>query len=184
VKTNTLVVLGSVFAFALSMYATEANAVRWQGQSGEDPNNPAIWYSVLSVGAIRTELSTDFVATMDGWLKRHPKAKIVRVVARKPLLDSQPNSKLIFVWIVDGGENLNVYLVRHGCVAAPQMFSLSDDDMQLLRNELAMPKDKLEVSQKEYNKVKSRLIAAEKLAKTERLGIWASAKSDADRTDD
>jgi hypothetical protein len=156
----------------------------WTGVLGVNTKDPAIFYSLLSVGYFKPQISSDFSDVKSAWIAKHPKAVVRSVLTREQFNDRVPGSRFIFIWIVDGDENLNVYLVRHGCVTAGQMFSLSDLDMQSLRSQLGMPKDKLEVSQKEYDGVKSRLIAAEKLAQTERLGIWASSKSDADRTDD
>ena len=53
---------------------------------------------------------------VDGWLKEHPKAVIVKVVTGGPVLARQPNSKQSFVWIVEGTNNLNLELVRKGCL--------------------------------------------------------------------
>jgi hypothetical protein len=166
-----------------SVYAIKPTEIEWQNATGLKSNDPDVEYSLLSFGALRAELSPDFEAVMAEWLKSHPHATIVPVITRKPLNERNPNSKFIFVWLVDHEDNLNVYLVRHGCVAATQMLSLSDDELRSLRDELKLPKDKLQVSQQEYQKVKTRLFEAERQAKDERLGIWANP-SEANRTDD
>lgn len=166
-----------------SMYGISPAEIKWHEALGLKSNDPDVEYSLLSFGALRAELSSDFGAVMAEWLKSHPHATIVPVITREPLNERNPNSKFIFVWLIDHEDNLNVYLVRHGCVAATQMLSLSDDELRSLRDELKLPKDKLQVSKQEYQKVKTRLIEAERQAKEERLGIWANP-SEANRTDD
>ena len=167
-----------------TVYATRPSEISWQHHLGQDPNNPAIQYSLVSTGFFRAELSGDFVPIMTTWLKEHPEAHMVPVITRGPMNDHIPNSKMIFVWVVDGDDILNVYLVRHGCVGAAQMFSFSDEKLRQLKNELQLPEDKLQVTQTEYDKVKKRLISAEKLAMAERLGIWANPEPDVDPTRD
>ncbi len=92
------------------------------------------------------------------------------VLIYSPFNERIQDSKLIIVWIVDKGDNLNVELVRRGCVAGATMFASSDV--------------KLQVSQKDYNQFKQRIVAAEKLANAERLGIWSTPQPDPNRTDD
>jgi hypothetical protein len=156
----------------------------WTSVLGVSSKDPAIFYSLLSVGYFKPQISYDFSDVKNAWIAEHPKAIVRAVLTRERFNDRVPGSRFNFIWIVDGDEVLNVHLVRHGCVAAAQMFSLSDEDMQTSRNQLGMPKDKLQISQKEYDKVKNRLIAAENSAKSERLGIWSTAESNLDRTDD
>ena len=165
-------------------YAIKPNEINWDHHLGQDPNNPAIEYSLVSTGYLRAELSSDFATVMATWLKDHPEARMIPVITRGPMNERVPNSKLIFVWIVDRDDILNVYLVRHGCVGAAQMFSFADKDFDQLRDKMQLDDDKLQVPQKEYDKVKKRLIAAEKLAEAERLGIWANPESNVDHTRD
>jgi endonuclease YncB( thermonuclease family) len=96
-------------------------------------------------------------------------------------MEKDPTSKMVIVWITDGGENLNVHLVRHGCVGAGQMLAVTDEDPDIQRG-LGLEKDELEVQIAEYRTVRKQLIEAEEKAKQERLGIWA--KPAEERTDD
>ena len=184
VKRMILISLVSWSILFQSAYAINPNEIRWDYHIGQDPHQPDIEYSLVSAGFFRAELSADFGTILSTWLKNHADARLIPVITRGPMNDRAPNSKLIFVWIVDHDDNLNVYLVRHGCVAAAQMFSFSDDEFRSLREQFRLPKDKLQVSRIEYYRVKKRLLAAEKLAKAERLGIWANPESEADHTRD
>jgi hypothetical protein len=156
----------------------------WTSVLGVNSKNPAIFYSLLSTGYFKPQIGADFSDVKKAWIAEHPKAMVRPVLTRGQFNDRIPGSRFIFIWILDGDDVLNVYLVRHGCVAAAQMFSLSDQDMRRVRDNLRMPKDKLQISQEEYDKVKNRMVAAENLAKSQRLGIWSNAESGVDRTDD
>jgi hypothetical protein len=166
-----------------SVYAIKPTEIEWQNATGHKPSDPAVEYSLLSFGSLRAEFSSDLGTVMAGWLKSHPGATVVPVITREPFNERIPNSKFIFVWLIDHEDNLNVYLVRHGCVAATQMLASFDDQFRSIRDELKLPKDKLHVPQQEYEKVRTRLFEAERQAKDERLGIWANP-SEANRRDD
>ena len=176
-KRILLAVCLSSVAFMQSAEGITANEIRWRNASGEARDKSDTQYSLLSVGFLHPELSSDFDALMAAWLKEHPAAEIVPVIIRRPFFENRPNSEFIVVWVVDRGDNLNVYLVSHGCVAAAQMFLSSDKELEPLRQKLSFPKDRLNVSPKKYDEIKKSLIRAEKLAKEKRLGIWANLNS-------
>jgi hypothetical protein len=152
--------------------AKNASEIKWSlGTLGQDKTNPDLYYSLLFVGFLRQQLSPECNTHMVAWLKEHPSAMVVPVAIDETFDNRNPKSKLIFVWIVDNQDNLGVELVRKGCVPATWLFAL-------------MPGLHLKASQKDFDRAKEQLLTAEKLAKTEKLGIWSAPQTDAARTDD
>lgn len=144
--------------------------IKWADHLGVDPHNPSIFYSLFSFGFFKAELSSHFTAVKNAWLRQHPQATLLPVVTRLNFNERIPGSKLIVVWIIDKNDNLNIELVRRGCVGASDM--------------LVSPDDKLQVPRQDYEQFTRRLLAAEKLAKAEELGIWSWPRRDQNRTDD
>ncbi len=110
----------------------------------------------LSKGPSETEL--DARATfIDRWLKRHPKAIAVPVEAY-PFF-SQTVAR-IYIWILDGPDNLNLDLVREGFISGSSL-------MTNLRFE------DLYVTGKQVWTLRKQAAAAEKEAAKANKGIWA-----------
>jgi hypothetical protein len=151
-------------------FAITPGDIKWADRFGVDRHDPSVFYSLFSFGFFKAELSSDFAAVKNAWLRKHPQATLLPVVTRLNFNERIPGSKLIVVWIIDKDDNLNIELVRRGCVAASNMF--------------VSPDDKLQVPRKDYEQFTKLLMAAEKLAKTEELGIWSWPRPDPNRTDD
>jgi hypothetical protein len=175
--------LANIFVVVTAAFCVTPSELVWRHHFAEDKKHPEISYSLLSLGFFTAELSDDFESRVKRWLAEHPRAVLRPILTREPLNERVPNSKLIVIWIVDGGENLNVYLVRHGCVGAHLMLAMTDDDSDVQRA-LGLPKDKLEVPIDDYRAVRKQLIEAEEKAKQERLGIWAKPATNEERTED
>jgi len=111
----------------------------------------------MAHGGFRSE-TTNVQPVVDAWLKIHPNAVVITVVSDGPVFTRLPNSKLAFVWVVQDAENLNVELVRQGCLA-PETQMLNSDE-------------KLKVSQVKYDQFAEKVIEAGKQAKAQKTGIW------------
>jgi len=111
----------------------------------------------MAHGYFRSE-TTNIQTTVDAWLKSHPKAVIVTVVSGGPVYTRLPSSKLAFVWVVQESDNLNVELIRQGCLA-PETQILNPDEQ---------PK----VPQTDYDTFAQRVIEAGRQAKALKVGIW------------
>jgi hypothetical protein len=112
--------------------------------------------SLLAVGGFRANVGEHFASVRDRWLSSHPTATLSSVCEYK----EEGSSKLTlrYVWISDGYDNLNVELVRQGCVAGDYMY---------------VPKgQKLDVPSHVYQQFVEKVREAERKAKSERLGIW------------
>ena len=135
-----------------------ASQITWKehfGTSGADTNT---LFSLMAHGYFRAE-STNVQPVMIAWLKDHPNAVVISVSSGGPLMTKPPSSKLVFVWVMQGSDSLNVKLVRQGCFLP---------DTQILN-----PGEKLEVSQKDYQTFVQRVVEAGKQAKKEKVGIWS-----------
>jgi hypothetical protein len=164
--------IGICLTVCSSICAIRPDQIQWHYRLGTDPADKNVLYSLLSLGAIKGEISDDFEQVRRNWICRHAGAVVVPVIIRQPLYEREPESKMIFVWIVDGRENLNVELVRRGCVAAAAMFSNRDRAFNGIDLPLEAAKDRLEVSEKA---VRERLLQAEAHAHEAKAGIWAPA---------
>ena len=92
------------------------------------------------------------------WLKEHPNAVVVPVSISGPTIEANPDSKMIFVWIVDGTESLNLALVRQGCMpGSTQMLPANE---------------KLQVRKSDYDEFINKVVQMDRDAQMDRIGIW------------
>jgi endonuclease YncB( thermonuclease family) len=119
---------------------------------------------------LRANLSPPCESFRKQWLQEHPHARLVQVAELSPFDQRNPKSEFLFVWITDHEDNLGVDLVRHGCAPAEALFAL-------------LPEAHLKVPQKQFEQVKDRLLAGEKLAKSEKLGLWSDEENDSSDED-
>ena len=104
-------------------------------------------------------------AVTDAWLKKHPKAILVRV-SSMPDNDNDPQSKLTFVWVIDRDDNLNVELVRQGCFDP--------------RTQTIGERQRLEVPQADYDAFLKKLEPAAEFAREHNLGLWSEPQDESD----
>lgn len=139
-----------------------AASIFWMGSFGSRKEEPQNAYMLMTQGEFRAPKSKNLENLVKIWTEKHPKAEAVLVYSMEgsgPL----PGSKWKSVWVIDGGENLNLYLVRNGACPAGTMV-LSDGDETPL-------------SKEDYGLFEKKFWEAEKTAKLEKLGIWLETKS-------
>ncbi len=117
--------------------------------------------SLLAVGGFRADVADNFSAVRDTWLSKHPSANLTLVCE----YSSEGGKKLTlsYVWISDKRSNLNVELVRQGCVASDYMHVPADQ--------------RLHVARSVYERFVEQVRAAEKEAKAHRIGTWGVKSS-------
>jgi hypothetical protein len=136
-----------------------ASSVQWQGGAfGALFSAPETIFFLMATGFFQSTTSPDMPGIVAQWLRDHPKALLVNVASLGQLTDKDPNSRGIYVWVVDGAQNLNLDLVRQGCVY-PETQAIGNGE------ELLAP-------QPEYDAFVKEATAAGKDAKEKKLGIW------------
>lgn len=135
-----------------------ASSISWKGHFGGRETEPKSVYCLMTQGEFLAPTSKNHEKLISDWLAKHPEAKAIVVYILTGVIRDHPESKLKSVWVVDGQENLNLYLVRQGSCPAGTM--------------VLNPGDSAQVSQKEYETFATKVWEAEELAKKEKIGIW------------
>jgi hypothetical protein len=147
--------------FATAAEPISASSVKWMGHFGASEAAPKTNFCLMARGFFQMPTSPEMPGFIATWLRDHPKAVVVPVASLGPLTDKDPDSKLAFVWVVDGEHNLNLELVRQGCFA-PQTQTIGKQQ-------------KLELPQAEYDAFVQKALDAGKDAKEKKLGVWKAS---------
>ena len=133
----------------------------WGEGIGGRKGEPQTIYMLMSQGGFLAPTSSNFKDLIKAWLAKHPNANVAVVYT----LDgaTKQSTKMKWVWVIDGDENLNIHLVRMGGCSADTMFLNKGD--------------KAHVTKGEYESFIKKILEAESLAKKERLGIWSEMKN-------
>jgi len=138
-----------------------AASILWNGHFGGRKEEPHNVYELMTQGGFRAPTSKNFDGLIRAWLEKHPKAEAILVYSI-PFSTANPDAMFKSIWIIDGPENLNIFLVRNGgCPAGTMVLNAGDETP---------------VSKEEYQAFESKVWEAQKLAKTEKLGIWAETQ--------
>jgi len=143
-----------------------AGRITWMGLDGIDGEDKTHLYSIKAQGSIarpypkKPPYPVNVQERVESWLADHPRARIVPVEAY-PFFSA--TVARVYVWIVDGDENLNVRLVAEG-------FFRASTQQPIMRRE------DLLVSYEELKAFREKIIAAEIAAADAKNGIWAQAE--------
>lgn len=139
-----------------------AASISWKDIFGSRKEEPQNTYLLMTQGGFRAPTSKNLDDLIKTWMEKHPKAEAVLVHSMEGS-SAFPGSKIKAVWVIDGRENLNLYLVRNGACPAGTMVLNEGDETPL--------------SKEEYKLFENKFWEAQKAAKLEKLGIWAETKS-------
>jgi hypothetical protein len=154
----------AVIAVELMLASTATSNVKWETEVlASNRRHTAIMYSIVGVGFFRGQWSSDFKSVRDKWLKQHPRASILPV-CEYPGNERVPNSKIVFIWIVQEKDNLVVDLIRHGCLVTDYVRVLQESTIA--------------VSPSSYALFLKEAAAAERTAKAAKLGVWADERNE------
>lgn len=122
-------------------------------------------YCLLGNGFFRTPESGEEDSIVKAFVAAHPLAQVVPVTMTVPT----PPHKMIYVWVEDGEDNLNITLVREGAFPGPVMLDAVGAGLA------ALVKDKPYrlIADDRYEAFIERVKAAEEAAKRERKGVWS-----------
>ncbi len=152
-------------------------------------------YVLLGSGFLRpfTVDKDDHVA--QHWRQAHP-AAVVTPISRMISTNTRTHvpMEMVYVWIEDGADSLNVALVRAGTFRGGTMADMVDNQRgldQMLQNDPSMadawaqirkeraasPLDRTErlISDSDYHARMVRIDEAERYARANKLGIWSDA---------
>lgn len=135
--------------------------VDWKDTMGGHAKFPNTLLTLMSRGFIGMPFMGDptFCDDMDqqiaDWIKAHPNARVVPV----SLLPLGDEFSFMYVWIVDGAENLNLLLVRNGCCTAEQQAMTEMGQLLITKDETI--------------KFAAQVEQAQQLAIQKKSGIWA-----------
>jgi hypothetical protein len=155
-------------------------------------------YVLLGSGFIRAPQSGDPGAFISDWLAAHPAAKITPI-SRMFTTNTRSlvTSEIVYIWIEDHEQSLNVDMIRAGIYPGATMYDMVDNEKgldrlleedpkladaraQIEKERAAAPQDRTErlVADDDYGERIRRIDAAESQARAEKLGIWSDAMKD------
>ena len=164
------------------------------GIMASKPNDPGL-YVLLGSGFLRPTTFGDPKVFVSEWLKLHPRA-IVTPISRLISTNTRSHQmfEIVYVWIEDGGNSLNVDLIRGGVFAGGTMYDMVDNQKgldQLLKNDpkladararveqerAAAPQNRSErlISDEDYKRRIIRINEAEQAGRAKKTGIWSDA---------
>jgi hypothetical protein len=134
-------------------------------------------YCLLGQGFFRTPSSDNSDSMINDWILNHKNAQIIPISSFGPTMTDQPNSRMIYCWIINSIDTLNITLIRQGCfpggtMQRPQTWNEMEKWEKELYKDTDKPNVQVYISDKEYESFIKRIMAAEKYAKKNKLGIW------------
>ncbi len=150
----------------------------FQSIFGTIDKDPKSNYCLLGSGFFTTPRSDNSDSLINEWFKTHPNAIVVPVSSFGPTEIKDPESKMVYCWVIDGQDILNNYLIRNGCFPGGTMIRPKTwDEMEKWEKELyedtdEKPDVKVYVDKKTYDKFIEQIKSAELFARENKLGIW------------
>ena len=160
-------------------------------------------YVLLGSGFARPLSSGDPDTFTSDWLAAHTAARI-RPISRMFVTNrlSKQTSEIVYIWIEDGKDCLNVDMVRSGLFPASAMYDmvdnlnglnrllerdpkLADARAEIEKERAEAPQDRTErlIASDDYHKRLRRVDKAEALARAEKRGVWSDAMRDERQSD-
>lgn len=145
---------------------------------GMTRTEPKSTYCLLGSGFFRTPRSNNSDSLITAWIKSHPNAIIIPVTSFGPVETNDPESKMIYCWIMDGDEILNIYLIRNGCFPGGTMIrpktwrEMGKAEKESYENLDDKPNVKVFIEEKKYANFIDQIKSAETYARKNKLGIW------------
>jgi hypothetical protein len=138
-------------------------------------------YCLLGSGFFRTPSSDNTDSLISAWTNQHPNALVIPVYTSGPVMTDSKESKMIYSWLVDKSDTLNITLVRLGCIPGGTMQRRETwNEMNMEKRELwydnKKPSETVHVDNKIYMDFLDKVRMAEAEARKNRRGIWAEKK--------
>ena len=154
---------------------SEFNFDSYLGYNLKDSN--AI-YSLLGLGFFQTPKSIDADSLIKIWIDKHPRSVVLPVCTINASGKNRVvNKNLIYCWIVDKSDTINVFLIRNGCFPAstlqrPKTWEEMSREEKSLYPVEEKPDITVHIDKEVYKTFLKQIYSAEKYAKENKLGIW------------
>lgn len=186
-RLSTLLVLMIAALCAIAQRPLYASDLQWQSIFGNRPGSEDTVYCLLGRGFFRAERSDNVDSLITSWMKGHPDAHIFPVTVTGPTMVDQPDSRMIYCWVVDREDHLNVFLIRNGGYPGGTMERPETwDELPQWEKDLYPEEEKgigaiVLVDSSAYASFIEHIKEAERTAASEKLGVWKDQNSDPDR---
>lgn len=125
------------------------------GTTDLEPDNT---YCLLGTGFFRAHSSNDSDSLINDWIRNHSNAKVVAVSSFGPVETENPDSRMIYCWVIEKQDTLNNYLIKNGCFPGGTMMKPDES--------------KRSVSKRDYKSFIEQIKAAELYAREQKIRIW------------
>lgn len=89
--------------------------VEFDGIFGSTELDSTSVYCLLGMGYFRAPSSDNIDSVITAWINEHPNAIVKPIYSSGPSLTDEPESRIIYCWVIDGTANLNLWLAEQGC---------------------------------------------------------------------
>ncbi len=141
-------------------------------------------YCLLGSGFFRTPRSSNADSLIHAWLLKHPKAMVIPVSSFGPTEIDNPDSRIMYCWVVQGADTLNNYLIRTGCFPGGTMLrpktwkEMHKREKDLYRGTGEKPDVQVHIDEEAYIEFVMQIKSAEIYARDNALGIWREIKEE------
>ncbi|SMC52270.1 hypothetical protein [Moheibacter sediminis] len=145
---------------------------------GSNANYPKNTYCLLGSGFFRPPSAENTKSLISEWLKKHPDAIVVSVSSFGPVDVDEPESKIVYSWVIDKQDTLNNYLIRNGSFPGGTMMRPKTwDEMEKWQKELYEDSDEksdveVYIDHKTYDNFIEQIKSAELYARKNKVRIW------------
>jgi hypothetical protein len=144
---------------------------------GTQKTDSSTIFCLLGQGYFRTPRSNNSDSIMNNWYTNHENAQIIPVSSMVFKNADNPDSKMIYCWMVDGNDTLNVFLIKQGCfpggtMQRPKTWNEMEKKEKDFYKDTDKPNVKVYISNNNYKTFIEKIKTAEKFAENNKLGIW------------
>jgi len=151
-------------------------------------------YVLLGSSYLRTLSAHNENEFINHWIEVHPHATATPISTCNAARAGTPTKRVVYVWIEDGADSLNVALVEEGIFAGGVMLDMVESQQRILEEmrdpRLASTREQIEkeiaaqsesdrvkrlISDADYAERRKRIEAAEAKARDGKKGIWSDA---------
>jgi hypothetical protein len=133
-------------------------------------------YCMTGVGFQMADPPAKTDSIIDSWISKHPNSKMLPIYSMK-----NKSSSIVYCWVIDSGDTLNLYLVKNGVFPEHEMHRIQTwdelSDMQKTYNEPKKEHDKkmkVLIDSISYSTFLTQLKIAQAYARQNKLGIWST----------